>query len=277
MFESTKIPDDWKEYLDAADKVLVPSKWCQEVFKKAGVDAEVVPLGYDDRFFKYKERKVKRDSGDDFIFLHYNAYNLRKGFVELVKAFVEEFEKDEPVKMVFKTTLHQPPFPFDERKYPNIKVIKGEVEPYQLAELCHQADCFVFPSRGEGFGITPLEAMATGLPVIVPNAHGIGHYFNERYMYEVEVEKEVPAAYYRYKGQDVGHMYLNSVKHLRQQMRHVYEHQKEAREKGRLAAKYAKQYTYKETAKRLKKIFSGIMSKPLSKRKQSNLLTLELV
>ncbi len=45
MFESDELPEEWLEYLKFADKVLVPSAWCQRVFKKAGIDAEVVPLG----------------------------------------------------------------------------------------------------------------------------------------------------------------------------------------------------------------------------------------
>ena len=45
MFESTKIPDDWIDYLEMADLILVPSKWCADVFKKSGIKTRVVPLG----------------------------------------------------------------------------------------------------------------------------------------------------------------------------------------------------------------------------------------
>lgn len=277
MFESTKIPASWHDYLAAADKILVPSRWCQKVFKEGGFDSEVVPLGYDDTFFKFKQREIKRKLRKNFVFLHYNAFNVRKGFLELVQAFREEFDQSEPVEIWFKTHLAKPPIPFVPTVYPNIKVITGEVPEFKLAELCHQADCFVFPSRGEGFGQTPLEAMATGLPVIVPNAHGISEYFNSDCMYEVEVEKMDKAVYKRYKNEDVGQMYVSSVKHLRQQMRYVYEHQEEALEKGKKAAEYAKNYTYQKMATRLKDTIDDIMSKPLPERKESNILALELL
>ena len=52
MFESDRIPDEWRDYLDAADKILVPSHWCQKVFAEAGYAAQVVPLGYDADTFK---------------------------------------------------------------------------------------------------------------------------------------------------------------------------------------------------------------------------------
>ena len=111
MFESTKIPDDWIPYLEAANEVWVPSKWVASIFKKAGITAKVIPLGYDANTYKYIKRYNKQKKRQDFNFLHYNAFNARKGFLEVFKAFTQEFKKDEPVKLTLKTTINRSPLP----------------------------------------------------------------------------------------------------------------------------------------------------------------------
>lgn len=281
MFESDKIPDEWGPYLEGADLILVPSKWCASVFKKSGFDARVVPLGYNDNVYKYVERQNKRDNRQTFNFLHYNAFNIRKGFPEVFKAFIAEFAKDEPVKMIFKTTQRREQIPdmfrYLDETYPNIEIICEQLPQKQMQSLMERSDCFVFPSRGEGFGMTPMEAMATGMPAIVPNAHGISEYFDPKCMYEVKVEGMCPALYSRYKNVDVGKMVVCSVDDLRRKMRYVYEHQSEALERGKAASEYVKSWTYKQTAAQLKIIIEEISRLPVPARQMINFLKLEKV
>jgi glycosyltransferase involved in cell wall biosynthesis len=50
----------------------------------------------------------------------------------------------------------------------------GRIDDRQeLAHILAASDVFVFPSRKEGFGIAPLEAMAAGVPVIVSRIPGV--------------------------------------------------------------------------------------------------------
>ncbi len=47
-----------------------------------------------------------------------------------------------------------------------------------LADLYSNCDVFVHPNPREPFGIAPLEAMASGLPLVAPNTGGVSSYAN---------------------------------------------------------------------------------------------------
>lgn len=277
MFESDRIPDDWVDYLQAADEVWVPSKWCQKTFMKAGIKTTVIPLGYDDIVYKPIVRTPANKERRDFTFLHYNAFNIRKGFTEVFRAFIEEFGKTEPVKLILKTTQNQSPLPITKSEYPNIECIYGKIDNMELYDIMKRSDVLLFPSRGEGFGIPPLECMATGMGAIVPNAHGISEYFDNDYMYEVAIKEKCPALYARYKNQNVGEMIVCDIDSLRKQMRWCFEHQDEVIQKGLLAQEYVKQWTYTATAKRIKLRLDDILSHPIAQKKLANILMLEQV
>ena len=48
-----------------------------------------------------------------------------------------------------------------------------------VAEIYKIADAFIFPSKREGLGLAAIEAMASGLPLITSNIHGIKDYSKE--------------------------------------------------------------------------------------------------
>jgi 1,2-diacylglycerol 3-alpha-glucosyltransferase len=50
----------------------------------------------------------------------------------------------------------------------------------ELADLYANSDVFIHPNPNEPFGIAPLEAMASGLPLVAPNSGGVTSYANDR-------------------------------------------------------------------------------------------------
>jgi glycosyltransferase involved in cell wall biosynthesis len=55
---------------------------------------------------------------------------------------------------------------------PEVRVL-GPVAPGDLPALYNLATCLAHPAWYEGFGLTPLEAMACGLPVVASNASSL--------------------------------------------------------------------------------------------------------
>jgi len=270
MFESTSIPSNWIKYLKKADLVLVPSKFCQKAFLTKGIKTEVVPLGYDTTAYNYKQKEQHKE----FTFLHYNSFNTRKGWDIVFKAFTEEFKIDEPVKLIMKTVKQNLPFPIIKSEYPNIEVIKKEMSRTNLANLIHSSDCFVFPSRGEGFGLTPLEALATGTPVIIPNGSGMSEYFNSEYFYKIDIECMKPAMYAKFDSKDTGEMIEPSKDSLKKQMRYVYENRQKAIDKAKKGAEWVKKnYSIDNTGVQLAlhlKKFEGSKNDAIKKVKQNS-------
>ena len=62
----------------------------------------------------------------------------------------------------------------------------GHLDKEQLAHLYANADVFIHPNPREPFGIAPLEAMASGLPLVAPNSGGILSYANDENAWLVE-------------------------------------------------------------------------------------------
>lgn len=256
MFETDQYPQFWEPYLKSADHVLVPTQFCADVMEaNFGIVPEVVPLGYSPDCFSLIERQKR----EVFTFLHFDAFKWRKGWDIVFRAFNEEFgeqldEGESDVRLVFKTTLgHTPPL----YEYPKIKIIKGRIPQSEFYDMMATADCFVFPTRGEGFGLTPLEAMATGMRTIVPNHSGITHYFNPKYCYDLEY-KPIKAKYDNVElwGLELGHLLEPTTESLRKAMRQAYNEWKAGTyyDNQREVAEYAKQFTIQETAKKLSAI-----------------------
>lgn len=248
MIEGDTVPDSWIPFLKQADHIIVPTTFVQGAFKRAGFSSTVIPLGYDDTVFTYVERPQRHP----YTFLHYEAFQDRKGWQDLLDAwFMSLHEEEYDARLILKTVKPYNEIPEEVQQFTNVKIISGELPHHSLFDILSEVDCFVFPSRGEGFSLPPLEAMATGLPVILSKGHSHMDYYDERYMYGVECSKKIPAKYPNWECQ--GSFVRCDINSLAEALNTVYSTKQEARYKGKLAAEYVKRYSYHNTAKQLSK------------------------
>jgi len=77
-----------------------------------------------------------------------------------------------------------------EKRFPGRIVLLGHLDKDTLADYYANADVFVHPNPREPFGIAPLEAMASGVPTVVPNAGGLLFYANNENTWMVEPTAE---------------------------------------------------------------------------------------
>ena len=73
-------------------------------------------------------------------------------------------------------------------------ILLGHLDKELLADYYANADVFVHPNPKEPFGIAPLEAMASGVPVVAPNSGGILSYATDENLWMREPTGENFAA-----------------------------------------------------------------------------------
>ena len=231
MWETNLIPITFRCQLDAFDTVIVPSPQNLEMFSEYHPDVRYVPLGVDTDLWRYKPRKL------DKVFTFFTMGNSpRKGNDLLTTAFREVFGNgDGKVRLVVLDPRRQI------RVREGIMPIHDHVDADELMALYENANCYLAPSRGEGFGFQPLQAICQGIPTILTNAHGQAQF--------AHLGIPIPAGLSQSRGfvhGDAGEWWEPDFDALCAGMRDVYDHYDDAVTQARFnAAHCAREWSWK--------------------------------
>lgn len=169
MWEATTLPEQFREQLHNFAQVIVPSEHNLELFSQYHDNVTYVPLGVDTKEWAFVPRLPPEDR---FVFL-IGGSGERKGLDLAYKAFRKlwahegSWPKDGPrPTLVFKSP--GPVDYFGDR----IERVGGYVTDQYERQLYSMAHCYLQPSRGEGWGLQPLQAIAQGCPTVLTDAHG---------------------------------------------------------------------------------------------------------
>lgn len=177
----------------ATEIITISNASRDDIVAQIGVPAERVSVTYlaADRVFhpegdREADRAVRAryglDDVDDFV-LYLGSFNAHKNLRLLLAAYTYVAQGAGPdVPLVL--AGHTPPR-WSEPRFPDLPAYIqelglteyvrwiGPVDEADKPALYRQATVFAFPSRYEGFGLGPLEAMASGTPVVACDTSSI--------------------------------------------------------------------------------------------------------
>ena len=163
MWETDQLPEDFKRWLHLYDQILVPCEHNRELFSQHHSDVRVVPLGVDNKFWSGYTAPDK-----PFRFLAGGSLWFRKGLDVVVQAFQKLDLPD--TELHLKVAPHARDTP--NVKHPRIVMHRGWMDQDTQREWFKQGHVFIAASRGEGFGLMPLQAISLGIPTIVSDTTG---------------------------------------------------------------------------------------------------------
>lgn len=189
IWETDKLPPDFSEAAELMSELWVASEYGKAAAEKAGITKPiyVVPEAIDtDLDISVIEPYSSEAKG--FKFYSIFEWTERKNPKALLRAYWQEFGKDDNVSLVLKTYMNN--FSLSKKKeieheigkikaelnlsyYAPVYLYKDLMDRHQVYRFHKSFDCFVSAHRGEGWGIPQMEAMLLEKPIISTNLSGI--------------------------------------------------------------------------------------------------------
>ena len=243
MWEATRLPEAFRETLTEFDICIVPSEHNVELFSRYHPNVVKVNLGVDTNIWKPTPRTRP---GMFFNFL-IGGSGPRKGTDLAYRAFHDAFPDNKrasgPIpRLVMKNPRGESTYGGD-----RVEMIAGRITDEEEVALYATAHCYLQPSRGEGFGLQPLQAIAQGCPTILTDAHGHAEFAHLGWGLSTSFAK---AEYFIYG--DAGEWWEPNYDELVDNMRWVYENYDEAQDRAALNAEIAAvEFSWKHSTENL--------------------------
>jgi glycosyltransferase involved in cell wall biosynthesis len=282
FWEDSLVPKTWiRDFNAALDAVLVPSKHVEEALIASGLKIPTFLLspGVEDRFFHTGNKQALRDKRT-FTFLHISSGFPRKGIDKLLAAYFTEFSPAENVRLLLKTfpnphnTVGEQIRAWRSRgAVAQCEHIDTDFSDSEVDLLYDEADCAVYPSRCEGFGLPLVEAMARRIPVISTAYGGQMDFCSAETALLVSYKLAPSESHFQIAG---AHWAEPDVDDLRRQMRYVFQHRDSAELRHRIEAAHsliATSFRWSETAQRFAEIVSSSLGTEVVPKKKLAMVT----
>ena len=227
MSESDRMSEEWVALINArCEAVMVPCPPLVEIYRESGVRVAVIDVGMGVDLFEPPGCQTHQ-AGDQFTFLTYSLGDRRKGAHLAIMAFIREFEGDERYRLVVKARDGWANTWLAGFEHPQVEIVADIQSEAEWWALLGRADCFVFPSHGEGFGLPPREATLAGVPTIA--TEWLGLWDAAKWAIPLRIKEMGPCVFDRYEANAQGAKWaIPDDEELQAKMRWVAEHQESA-------------------------------------------------
>jgi glycosyltransferase involved in cell wall biosynthesis len=165
--------------IDRSDLLLTISEFSkEEILRNFKVNAEPVVIHYAPTLDASSRLPASPEGNNHDYFLYVGGYDKRKGIESLLRVFTKLHNEGKLRSKLLLTGSRR--YYSQELKRLiaeglRIKAISelGYVPDAVLSELYAKAKALIYPSKFEGFGLPPLEAMAAGCPVLTTKCTSI--------------------------------------------------------------------------------------------------------
>ncbi len=260
MIEVEPMPPHWASVINRAGGCWVPSTWVYQTFRDGGVKTPMMISGYgiDTEAFQPVDR-AGRD-GPFRVLVWGRGLLSRKNLMLALRAYVAADLPDTVLEIKVNTddVLARDGMGVIGRD--DVTIIARDWTISQVARWLQSGDVLLYLSSGEGFGLMPLEAMATGLPVVCAANTGMLDYLSEEVAYPVSCRPAPVPTYEHHFGYDaIGFEPIFDAAVA--QLRAVYDDRSRALAVGKKAAALAAGYTWQRAARQallgISQIFGG--------------------
>jgi glycosyltransferase involved in cell wall biosynthesis len=267
--EAETVPEYFGDLFQNYHDIWVTSHFCKNVLEKQKIakNVKVVHPFIDSSLYREDVEPYQFEpSLNKFVFISVFGWSYRKGYDALLRAYFEEFNSRDDVSLLIVSKYQNDPDrseiikrdiqeiieKTDKKDLPHITRYSKLIPEKKMPSIYRACDCFVLPSRGEGFGLCNCEASLCGLPCIATKHSGVLDFMNDDNSFLVEPDEFAPMT----PGKMHVHYWDNHVfpkltsdtfiNDLRSQMRYVYENLEDAKKRNKkLQDRLKKEYSAK--------------------------------
>lgn len=241
-WETNRAPEQWVPYMNKMDEIWTTSDFIKNAFIESGVNVPVTSfkLGIDETVF----RQINPTIDDKFIFIHDGSPSTRKNTQIAVNAFLKLFGGKSDFHLIVKSIgpttariMDGDSIVSSISKHPQITVIEDTISDQEVFNLYSEANCMIYPTSGEGWGMMPFQAIAMGIPTICTNFSACEEYADLSYPLDYKLTKEGMVGVFN----NAGEWAMPDFDDLCDKMLYIVNNYEEAKSKTKIGSDYIHQ------------------------------------